>query len=29
MKTTLRNAETRRHVQGELLFALEGGEAPT
>lgn len=29
MKTTLRNADTRRHVQGELLFALEGGEAPT
>ena len=29
METTLRNAETRRHVQGELLFALEGGEAPT
>ena len=29
MKTTLRNADTQRHVQGEILFALEGGEAPT
>jgi len=29
MKTILRNAETRRHVQGELLFALDDGETPT
>jgi len=29
MKTILRDAETRRHVQGELLFALNDGETPT